>query len=110
MLAVGFFAMCTGASLPMVNVLFGQIIDAAAGIDVAETINQLCIYMAVLGGFSAFASFFTFSCFIYSSARQSTKIRAAYLRAVLRQDMTYFDSALPGEVCFPNHPKIPHHA
>jgi ABC-type multidrug transport system fused ATPase/permease subunit len=49
-------------------------------------------------GISGVASFFTFAMFMLSSARQIAKIREAYFAAVLRQDMEFFDGALPGDI------------
>jgi ABC-type multidrug transport system fused ATPase/permease subunit len=89
-----------GCSMAAVNILFGEIIDdlAAPGGSVAVAIKpfvMLLVYFAVGFGVSAF---FGMTLIPYSASRITNNVRIEYMKAVLRQDMDFFDQSKPGEV------------
>ena len=79
--------------------VFGDIIDGAASqVDPAAQINSSVILMLYLAAASFVASIGAFAFFIISATRQTFRIRKTYLNAVLKQDMPFFDDAMPGSI------------
>ena len=74
-------------------------VDATgANANQGELVNKQVVYMLYIGAGSAFASFVSFAALIGTASRQVMRIRRAYLAAVLRQDMAFFDGAMPGAI------------
>ncbi|PSR91622.1 ABC transporter B family member 2 like [Actinidia chinensis var. chinensis] len=102
---VGSIGACVhGASVPVFFVFFGKIIDtigtaylypAAASHRVAK--NSLdFLYLSVV---ILFSSWTEVACWMHSGERQAAKMRMAYLRSILSQDISIFDTeASTGEV------------
>ncbi|GMI25951.1 hypothetical protein TeGR_g2851, partial [Tetraparma gracilis] len=92
-------ALFAGATLPAINIVFGEIIDAIAAPDnVSTLVNNAVIGMCVLAGFGFVSFFLAYSMIAYAGAKIANGFRLRYLDAVLRQDATFFDHAAPGSV------------
>ncbi|KVI00847.1 AAA+ ATPase domain-containing protein [Cynara cardunculus var. scolymus] len=97
--AIGF-----GMAQPLMTVIFGQLINSLATSDssnVTDNISKVCIVYLYLAIGIGIASFFLFkdmfscaevSCWIISGERQSIRIRGLYLKALLGQDVEFFDT------------------
>mmetsp|Transcript_6219 Transcript_6219/g.9143 ORF Transcript_6219/g.9143 Transcript_6219/m.9143 type:complete len:1448 (-) Transcript_6219:149-4492(-) len=88
-----------GATLPGINIVFGDLIDSIASpTDITELITPAIYAMLVLGavGFTSF--FFSFFCFGWAATRIANGFRIEYLKGVLRQDAQHFDHAEPGSI------------
>ncbi|KAE8271517.1 hypothetical protein A4X09_0g827 [Tilletia walkeri] len=114
-LAVGIvFAVASGIPLPLIGVLFGQLIDGfnkadcAGGVGrplepeqreifLSQVQHKVVLVLAAASANFVFIYIYTccWSCF---GERLVRKLRQRYIRALLRQDMTYFDQLQPGEV------------
>ncbi|KAJ4775062.1 ABC transporter B family member 21 [Rhynchospora pubera] len=88
-------SVANGAALPLMTVLFGNLIDAFGGaISQHEVVNRVAkvalqfIYLAVG---SAVASFFQVTCWMATGERQAARIRNLYLKTILRQEIAFFD-------------------
>ena len=57
-----------------------------------------CTYFLIIGSGLAVITYISTVCGIISSERQANRIRVAYLKAMLRQDVGWFDVNKPGEV------------
>ena len=69
-------------------------IDISQGRSVAETqksINLRALYLVAIAVAVAFATYVSTYCFVSTGHRLANRIREEYLRAVLRQDITYID-------------------
>jgi ABC-type multidrug transport system fused ATPase/permease subunit len=112
----------TGAVMPMTALLIGLVVDMFCDLDEDTFTNPMAggpmgagggsgdsdanttvaliffiIFMAV--GVGLFLGYlFMVGGLQVSAARQQTKIKAAYFRAVLRQEVSWFDKTSPGEL------------
>ncbi|KAK7347973.1 hypothetical protein VNO80_22518 [Phaseolus coccineus] len=84
-----------GISLPLMTLIFGNMINAFGGnknskqvVDEVSKVSLKFVYLAV-GTF--FASFFQLTCWMITGERQAARIRGLYLQTILRQDVTFFD-------------------
>ncbi|CAM6099089.1 unnamed protein product [Calypogeia fissa] len=90
-------AAVTGAAQPLMTVVFGSLINAF-GSNVNDTgklistVSNLALDFVYIGIGSAIASYLEVTCFMIAAERQSARIRTMYLRAVLRQDVAFFDT------------------
>ena len=99
-------AVVGGAALPVFTVLFGRLtssfkeitIDAITFEHFNDKLTENVFYFLYLGaGELAVISIATIG-FIYTGDRIVQKIRIQYLRAILRQNIAFFDSMGPGEI------------
>jgi ABC-type multidrug transport system fused ATPase/permease subunit len=93
------FAIGNGSVMPIFSVIFGQLLDdfnSPGGISAG--INRNAWTFAVLGAGMFVCSWISLGCWMTIAEYQSKRIREAYLRAVMRQDMTFFDTNSPGEL------------
>ncbi len=83
-----------GASFPAFNVLFGQMLDqlnedpSSFGKGI-ERISLLLVYLAIINIFAGFMQVYGWT---YAGERMSTKWREAYVRAILSQEIGWFDT------------------
>lgn len=88
-------ALANGAALPLMTVLFGRLIDAFGGAasarGVAARVAGVSLQFVYLAVASAAASFVQVACWMITGERQAARIRALYLRAILRQEVAFFD-------------------
>lgn len=105
--AVGFVAAIgAGAALPIMTLVFGQLINvfnswSLGTISKAEFERQLgqnALYFVYLFA-GKFACVYTHTTvFTISATRMTGGLRLAYVRAILRQEIAYFDTCTPGSV------------
>ncbi|XP_048138825.1 ABC transporter B family member 4-like isoform X2 [Rhodamnia argentea] len=88
-------AVGNGLGLPLMAVLFGQLIDSFGTnqnnrnlVHLVSKVSLRFIYLAVFTGVTAFLQV-TF--WMVTGERQATRIRGLYLRTILRQDIAFFD-------------------
>ncbi|GMH74233.1 hypothetical protein TrST_g14008 [Triparma strigata] len=88
-----------GATLPGINVVFGEVTDSIASpANIGEQVNKAVLNMVYLSLFG-FASFFiAYFCVAKAAARIANGWRIKYLQAVLRQDAAFFDGQEQGTV------------
>ncbi|KAL2239954.1 ABC transporter B family member 11-like [Sesamum indicum] len=88
-------AIGTGLSLPLMTVLFGELANSfGQNVDTGRVVNEVSkvsvkfVYLALGAGTAAFSQV---ACWMITGERQAVRIRNLYLRAILRQDIGYFD-------------------
>ncbi|KAF5200751.1 Abc transporter b family protein [Thalictrum thalictroides] len=88
-------ALLNGLSVPLTTYLFGQLVDTFGGTahsnNVVQEISKVSLRFVYLGTGTAVATFFQMACWMVTGERQSARIRNMYLKALLRQDITFFD-------------------
>lgn len=99
-------AILSGALLPMMTILFGALsqtfsdffLDKATSGHLTHEINRFATYFLALA-VSEFVMCYTSTVlFIYTGEHVTQKIREEYLRAVLRQNIAFFDKLGAGEI------------
>ncbi|XP_074264683.1 ABC transporter B family member 2-like [Silene latifolia] len=97
-------AIIHGASVPVFFIFFGKLINliGVAYLFPRETSHDVAKYsldFVYLSVVILFSSWVEVACWMYTGERQAAKMRMAYLRAMLSQDITLFDTeASTGEV------------
>ncbi|PVU97356.1 hypothetical protein BB559_002055, partial [Furculomyces boomerangus] len=112
-LAVGIFcSICVGAGMPLMSLFFSNIAGAfisysfyinsdqleLAKSSLRSTINHNClIFLGLAAGMFVF-SYGQSVTFSVIAERQTLRIRQAYYKSVLKQDMTWFDKTATGDL------------
>ncbi|KAL0542708.1 hypothetical protein IC582_017782 [Cucumis melo] len=95
-------AVANGLSQPIMTLIFGKMIDSFGSSDQSNVVTQvskISIDFVYLGIGTGIASFLQVACWMVTGERQAARIRALYLKTILRQDITYFDTeTTTGEV------------
>ncbi|XLS79065.1 hypothetical protein HN51_063290 [Arachis hypogaea] len=88
-------AIGNGISMPLMTLIFGNMINAFGGnsntkevVDEVSRVSLKFVYLAV-GTF--FASLMQVACWMVTGERQAARIRGLYLQTILRQDVSFFD-------------------
>ncbi|CAG8492585.1 15641_t:CDS:2 [Acaulospora morrowiae] len=100
------FSGAAGATMPLMTVIFGKMIDYFTyyqiGIITADYFSDrvnyyslVFIYLAIV---TFFSTYFYMAAWVYTGERITRQIRERYLRAILRQNIAYFDKLGAGEV------------
>ncbi|XP_027347109.1 ABC transporter B family member 11-like [Abrus precatorius] len=88
-------AIANGLTTPLMTVVFGNLIDAFGGHtnpeEVVHDVSKVAVKFVYLGVGSFIGSYIQVSCWIVSGERQAARIRGLYLKAILRQDVSFFD-------------------
>ncbi|CAH1756276.1 1903_t:CDS:2 [Entrophospora sp. SA101] len=100
------FSGITGATTPLTTIVFGRMVnhftDFQAGRisseDFQKVVNSNTLFFVYLATITFVATYIYMACWIFTGERITRKIREAYLRAVLRQNIAYFDKLGAGEV------------
>ena len=99
LLAAGaLFSALGGALFPAVNVAFGNMLDSTAVGDVGSKINNAVIAMEIVAvslGVSLTLGYWFTS---WGAARAARNMRSAFVRAMLAQDINFFESKKAGEI------------
>jgi len=100
MIALGSIgAIVCGLAQPGLMVVFGEMMDALnSSDDLVSKVETVALTFVVLGCISATGSFISTYCFMTASGRQTKEWRAAFLEAILRQDVGWFDVSNPSEL------------
>ncbi|XP_023544154.1 ABC transporter B family member 9 isoform X1 [Cucurbita pepo subsp. pepo] len=88
-------AVANGLSQPLVTLIFNKMINSfgsADQSDVVARVSQISIDYVYVGIGTGIASFLQVACWMVTGERQAARIRALYLKTILRQDITYFDT------------------
>lgn len=102
LLLVGCLAsMGNGLGFPIFTIMFKDLVNGGFGggggassgqvYDVSLEFLYLSIALCLCGTVAS-------GCLLWSSARQGAKLRQAYLRCILRQDIAWFDTTRTGEI------------
>ncbi|CAI9104867.1 OLC1v1003651C1 [Oldenlandia corymbosa var. corymbosa] len=88
-------AIGNGLCLPLMTVLFGELIDSfGETVDINQVVGQVSkvslkfVYLALGAGA---AGFLQVSCWMITGERQAARIRNLYLKTILRQEISFFD-------------------
>ncbi|XP_045813308.1 ABC transporter B family member 21-like isoform X1 [Trifolium pratense] len=89
-------AVGNGVSMPLMAIIIGDTLDAfGANVNntkqVVHQVSKVSLKFAILGACAFIAVFLQVSCWMVTGERQAARIRALYLKAVLRQDISFFD-------------------
>lgn len=103
-------AFAAGVPFPLIGIYFGQLLDdfnsvtcdspetSQSGAEYQASINDkilMIVYLAI----AQFAAIYIYLlCWSLNGSRLSQRLRESYLRNLLRQEPSYFDNLLPGEV------------
>ena len=88
-----FGGIVTGLGIPVNNALAGKMLDDlnSPG-DFQPKVNQLCINFTIIGGVSILTGFAQVYCWTIAGERQTKKFRMRYVKAILSQEIGWFDS------------------
>ncbi|XP_010523879.1 PREDICTED: ABC transporter B family member 4-like [Tarenaya hassleriana] len=88
-------AVGNGLGLPIMTILFGDVVDAFGQnqnrSDVSKDISKVALKFIYLGIGTLAAAFLQVSGWMISGERQAARIRSLYLKTILRQDIAFFD-------------------
>ncbi|KAK0581681.1 hypothetical protein LWI29_016795 [Acer saccharum] len=88
-------ALGNGVSMPLMAIIFGDLIDSFGqnqnNSNIVQVISKVSLNFVYLAVGSAVASFLQVSCWMVTGERQSGRIRRMYLKTILRQDVSFFD-------------------
>eukprot|EP00123_Amoebidium_parasiticum_P013500 comp21991_c0_seq1/m.31796 comp21991_c0_seq1/g.31796 ORF comp21991_c0_seq1/g.31796 comp21991_c0_seq1/m.31796 type:complete len:1283 (-) comp21991_c0_seq1:440-4288(-) len=90
-------AVLAGAAFPMFAVVFGDAMNAFYPYDQAS-INNTCLQFVYLAIFLGVSSYLQYASFAMSAARQVQQLRAACLKATLRQEIGWYDKSEASQV------------
>ncbi|XP_073136211.1 ABC transporter B family member 11-like isoform X2 [Henckelia pumila] len=104
LMAIGLVsALGSGLCLPFMTLLFGELADSfgknGRTSSVAHEVSKASVKFVYLAVGSGIAAFSQVSCWMITGERQAVRIRHLHLKAILRQDIGYFDKeASTGEI------------
>ncbi|XVF32988.1 hypothetical protein REPUB_Repub17cG0129900 [Reevesia pubescens] len=88
-------AVGNGLSMPLMTVLFGDLVDAfgqnQSDDKVVEVVSKVSLRFVYLAIGAAAAAFLQVTCWMVTGERQAARIRGLYLKTILRQDVAFFD-------------------
>ncbi|KAG4401519.1 hypothetical protein AAZX31_02G008000 [Glycine max] len=96
LMAVGTIgAIGNGLGLPLMTLLFGQMIDSFGSnqqnTHVVEEVSKVSLKFVYLAVGSGMAAFLQVTSWMVTGERQAARIRGLYLKTILRQDVAFFD-------------------
>nr|GMD11587.1 ABC transporter B family member 9-like [Ipomoea batatas] len=95
-------AMANGFAQPFMSIIFGELINSFAMVDqshVVHTVSKVCFDFVCLSIYAGIASVLQMLCWTIIGERQAARMRGLYLKAILRQDIAFFDTEMStGEV------------
>ncbi|CAA7056186.1 unnamed protein product [Microthlaspi erraticum] len=88
-------AIGNGVCLPLMTLLFGDLIDSFGqnqnNKDIVDLVSKVCLKFVYLGLGTLGAAFLQVACWMITGERQAARIRSMYLKTILRQDIGFFD-------------------
>ncbi|XP_006303137.2 ABC transporter B family member 11 [Capsella rubella] len=88
-------AIGNGVCLPLMTLLFGDLIDSFGknqnSEDIVDVVSKVCLKFVYLGLGTLGAAFLQVACWMITGERQAARIRSTYLKTILRQDIGFFD-------------------
>ncbi|CAI2166259.1 12008_t:CDS:10 [Funneliformis geosporum] len=106
-MAIGIvFSGIAGATIPATTIIFGKMIDYFAEYQTGKIeksffineVNRNALFFVYFAIIVFFATYIYMAAWVYTGERLTRQIRERYLRAVLRQNIAYFDKLGAGEV------------
>ena len=107
MLMMAFASFCAaavGCVFPLFTIIFGKMLDilndptqARDPSKQAATISSLCVYFLIIAVVSSFCSAVENYVPVYVAEHVMAKVRHEFMKALLRQDMEWFDTNRGGE-------------
>ncbi|XP_062227317.1 ABC transporter B family member 19-like [Phragmites australis] len=95
-------AMINGGSLPWYSYLFGNFVNKIVNADktqMMKDVKQISLYMVILAAVVVIGAYLEITCWRIIGERSALKMRREYLKAVLRQEIGFFDTEVStGEV------------
>jgi ABC-type multidrug transport system fused ATPase/permease subunit len=107
-------AMANGAALPLMTIIFGNIINAfldyafvvdsdrehleSAKKTMTDEVNKNLVYFLILGAAVIIVAYCQMAFWMLSGERQAKRIRGLYYAAIMRQDISWFDAISTGDV------------
>ncbi|XP_047316657.1 ABC transporter B family member 11-like [Impatiens glandulifera] len=90
-------AIGNGLSMPIMTILFGELINSFGqnqGVqqDIVRVVSKVSLRFVYLAIGAGVAAFLQVACWVVTGERQAARIRNLYLKAILRQDVTFFDT------------------
>ncbi|KAH7656479.1 Xenobiotic-transporting ATPase protein [Dioscorea alata] len=91
-------ALINGGSLPWYSYLFGDFVNKIAldsvtdKVKMMDDVKKVCLYMVWLAAIVVVGAYMQITCWRIVGERSSQRIRTEYLRAILRQDIGFFDT------------------
>ncbi|CAL1376317.1 unnamed protein product [Linum trigynum] len=88
-------ALINGGALPWYSFLFGNFVNKIAkdtSDQMMDDVREICFAMTVLSVVVMFGAYVEITCFRLVGDRSAHRIRTKYLRAVLRQNIGFFDT------------------
>ncbi|TKY64230.1 ABC transporter B family member 19 [Spatholobus suberectus] len=91
-------ALINGGSLPWYSYLFGNLVNKISEEadkdkhQMMKDVEKICMFMAGLAAVVVVGAYLQITCWRLVGERSAQRIRTEYLRAVLRQDITFFDT------------------
>ncbi|XP_010481013.1 PREDICTED: ABC transporter B family member 11-like isoform X1 [Camelina sativa] len=88
-------AIGNGVSLPLISLLFGDLIDSFGQNQnkkyIVDVVSKVCLKFVYLALGTLGAAFLQVACWMITGERQAARIRSTYLKTILRQDIGFFD-------------------
>lgn len=101
-LMLGFGLLCCaigGASFPCINIAFGELLDSTASLaNVAETTKNAVMFMIGVACVLGVSLFLGFGLVSWAAVRGANNTRREYVKALMAQDVKFFDDARAGEL------------
>ena len=100
LMAVGTFGgLITGFSLPIFNVVFGQMLDSLnKGQSLSSAVNSLVLVFIYLAIANFISGILQVTCWSYTGERQTQRLREKYVKAILSQEIGWFDDVGASEL------------
>ena len=90
-----------GLGFPIFTLMFKNLVNngfASGGGATADQVYQVSLEFLYLSLGLMVSGTVANGCLLWSSARQGAKLRQAYVRCILRQDIAWFDTTRTGEI------------
>ena len=93
-----------GAAVPLQFIIFGDLIDSfinhakVGGTGLEEEMTQFALYYVYLAIGNMIVAYGQMTLWSLAATRQVKKMREAFFRSVLKQDIGWFDTTDPGEL------------
>ncbi|XP_057550673.1 ABC transporter B family member 4-like [Amaranthus tricolor] len=88
-------AIGNGVSMPLMIIVFGDLVDAfgqnQSPEHIVHVVSKVCLKFVYLAIGVAVAAFLQVACWMVTGERQAARIRNLYLKTILRQDISFFD-------------------
>ncbi|KMT03250.1 hypothetical protein BVRB_8g197930 [Beta vulgaris subsp. vulgaris] len=88
-------AVGNGVCMPLMAIIFGELVDSFGENQntkhIIHVVSQVSLKFVYLAIGVAIAAFLQVACWMVTGERQAARIRKLYLKAILRQDIAFFD-------------------